>query len=107
MEMQRQVPQMAGIVGRYFHRDEAVAWKKLGAAQRPEAFFALWSAREAAMKCLGFGLAEGLSLTRVDPSLIFGQSVAPGRVGETTVALHRLEAPKGYLLFVAVAKTKV
>lgn len=100
LELMREVREMASLVLRYFHPDESRAWNALAEGLRKEAFFVLWAAREAAMKCLGFGLAKGLSLTRVDPMFM---NLARGKadVGGRLVHLHRVDAPKGYVMVVA------
>lgn len=102
IEMIRPVRQRQSIVARYFHPDEACAWRALDPGLREEAFFLLWSAREAAMKCLGLGLAKGLGVTRVDP-VIMRNSEAPAQVGEGEVGLRRIEVPPGYVGMVALA----
>ncbi|MFM8655549.1 MAG: 4'-phosphopantetheinyl transferase family protein [Chthoniobacterales bacterium] len=102
LEQIRPVREMESIVERYFHRDEAVAWRSLDTSLHEEAFFVLWSAREAAMKCVGLGLARGLSITWVDP-VIVTEDVVSARVGETTVDVRRLSAPRGYVAAVAQA----
>jgi phosphopantetheinyl transferase len=90
---------MGPLVRRYFHRDEVTAWENLGERERVEGFFLLWSAREAAMKCCGLGLAKGLSVTRVDPAFLRG-GVATSVVGSMEVTLERIEAPAGYVMVV-------
>jgi len=96
LEQIRSVREMELIVDRYFHPDEAEAWRSLPPGLREEAFFVLWSAREAAMKCVGFGLARGLSITRVDPRILKeGQGFA--RVGESALEVQRVSAPQGYV----------
>ncbi len=102
LEQVRPVREMESIVDRYFHPDEAVAWRSLAPGLREEAFFVLWSAREAAMKCVGLGLARGLSVTRVDSSIVTGD-VAFARVGEARLEVRRLSAPQGYVAMVAQA----
>ncbi len=100
LEMMREVREMHALVRRYFHADEVRAWEELEVEQKEEGFFALWSAREAAMKCCGLGLAGGLAVTRVDPGFLrapAGRAV----VGAEVVSLERLEAPAGYVLVVA------
>jgi phosphopantetheinyl transferase len=59
----------------------------------------LWSAREAAMKCAGLGLAKGLSVTRVDPG-IFEQGQVTARVGDGLLEVRSLSAPAGYAFVV-------
>ena len=100
LEIIREVREMAAIVQRYFHPDEAAAWAKLEEPLREEAFFVLWSAREAAMKCVGFGLARGMEITRVETTIMRDRE-AGARVGARAVALQRLEAPPGYVMVLA------
>jgi 4'-phosphopantetheinyl transferase len=100
LEMLRPVREMAALVGRYFHPDEAAAWRVAPEAGRERAFFVLWSAREAAMKCLGLGLAAGLAKTRVD-ACILGTGKARAEVAGRQVGLRQLEAPQGYVLVTA------
>lgn len=97
LERQREVRDMAAIVDRYFPSAEAAAWHALPVARQAADFFLLWSAREAAMKCAGLGLAKGLGVTRIDPALL-EHAHATGRVGNQVVHLQRLEAPAGYVL---------
>jgi len=96
LEQIRPVREMESIVDRHFHPDEAEAWRSLAPGLREEAFFVLWSAREAAMKCFGLGLARGLSITRVDPLIVTGH-IAFARVGEGRLEVRRVSAPRGYL----------
>ena len=102
LEQIRPVREMESIAERYFHRDEAETWRSLDTGLREEAFFVLWSAREAAMKCVGLGLARGLSITRVDPAIV-KEVVASARVGEMRVEVRRLSAPRGYVAAMARA----
>jgi 4'-phosphopantetheinyl transferase len=100
LEKIRPVREMAALVERYFHPDEARVWRGLPEAGQELAFFLLWSAREAAMKCLGMGLAAGLGKTRVDPGILeSGQAAA--EVGGRGVTLRQVEAPRGYVLVTA------
>jgi 4'-phosphopantetheinyl transferase len=102
LEQIRPVREIESIVDRYFHPDEAVAWHSLASGLREEAFFVLWSAREAAMKCVGFGLARGLSVTRVDPAIL-SERIAPARVGGAMIDVRQVEALRGYVAMVAQA----
>jgi 4'-phosphopantetheinyl transferase len=100
IELIRPVREMESIIGRYFHADERAAWLALEPSLREEAFFVLWCAREAAMKCTGRGLAAGLSVTRVDPAIL-RCSEAAARVADADLVLQRLAAPRGYVALVA------
>jgi 4'-phosphopantetheinyl transferase len=99
IEQCREVREMECIVNRYFHPEEQAAWHDLPPARQTAAFFLLWSAREAAMKCAGLGLAKGLSITRVDPRILErGQGTA--WVGDRLLQARSLPAPEGYALVV-------
>jgi len=100
LEQIRPVREMESIVDRYFHPDEAMALRSLAPSLREEAFFVLWSAREAAMKCVGLGLAQGLAITRVDAQ-IFSGTGACARVGEAVLEVQRVSAPLGYVAMLA------
>lgn len=100
LELLREVRQMAALVERYFHPDEAAAWQALEEDVRADGFFLLWSAREAAMKCCGLGLAKGLAVTRVDPAILRGDE-AEASVDGVTVGVRRREAPAGYVMMLA------
>jgi len=102
LEQVRPVREMESIADRYFHPDEAAAWRSLAPGLREEAFFVLWSAREASMKCVGLGLARGLSVTRVDPAILI-EPFAQACVGGKMVGLRRWEAPHGYVAVLAQA----
>jgi 4'-phosphopantetheinyl transferase len=99
IEQCREVRDMESIVDRYFHPEEQAAWHGLPPARQPAAFFLLWSAREAAIKCAGLGLAKGLSVTRVDPG-IFEQEQVDARVGDRLLQVKPLPAPAGYAFVV-------
>lgn len=100
IERIRPVGDMAAIVQRYFHPDECAAWSGLAEECREEAFFLLWSAREAAMKCASLGLAKGIAVTRVEPAIIARASCA-AHVAGRTLRLWRLDAPPGCVMFLA------
>lgn len=97
LEQHREVREMASIVDRYFHPDEAAAWRQADGPRRTEAFFLFWSAREAAMKCAGLGLARGIPVTRVDPRLL-EEKEGPVRVGDLSLRAVKLDAPRGCTL---------
>jgi 4'-phosphopantetheinyl transferase len=105
LEKIREVREMTALVRRYFHADEVKAWEKLEEGQKEEGFFVLWSAREAAMKCAGLGLAKGLAVTRVDPAIL-SQTAADAVVGAMAVRVERREAPAGYVMVGAKLRRK-
>jgi 4'-phosphopantetheinyl transferase len=102
LEHHGKVRDQEGIVSRYFHPDEAQAWQCLPAELQAGAFFRLWSAREAAMKCAGLGLARGIRITRIDPGFI-ETGAAMARVGEEIFAVNVLAAPADCTLVVATS----
>jgi len=101
VEKLRPVREMAALVQRHFHADEVKAWEQLAEDTREQGFFVLWSAREAAMKCCGLGLAKGLAVTRVDPAFL-RRRVAEVAVGDEVVTVEKVEAPAGYVMVVGV-----
>jgi 4'-phosphopantetheinyl transferase len=102
LEQHREVREEEAIVRRYFHPDEAQAWLRLPEDGRTAAFFVLWSAREAAMKCAGLGLAQGIAMTRIDPALL-ATGTAEGRVGDIPMTISVLDAPGNCTLALATA----
>lgn len=102
LEKIRPVRTMTALAERYFHPEESAVWRSLPATEQEEAFFLLWAAREAAMKCTGTGLARGLALTRIDPAIMESET-ACGRVGTQELVVRRADAPPGYVLVTAKA----
>ena len=100
LEKMRPVREMEALVERYFHPDEGAVWRALARQEQRRAFFLLWSAREAAMKCAGTGLAGGLSRTRIDPEILQSDRVR-GAVGAKKMLVQRERAPEGYVLVTA------
>ncbi len=66
VEVWRTMSDEAALVQRYFSEVEAAAWNALPQALRHEAFFNLWTRKEAYVKALGCGL--GLPLHSFDVS---------------------------------------
>ena len=99
LEEIRPVREMPVLMRRYFHADEVRAWEELAEQAKEEGFFALWSAREAAMKCCGLGLAQGLAATRVDPEFLH-RPTARAVVGDEVVEVEKFDAPRGYVTVV-------
>lgn len=103
LELVRDVRDADGIARKYFHPDEWRAYDALTPGLRKEAFFVLWAAREAAVKCTGVGLARGMRGTRIDPAILAGNRATGVAAPETPVRVSRLEAPPGYVLMLAEA----
>jgi phosphopantetheine--protein transferase-like protein len=103
LEKIREVREMKKLVERYFHPEETAAWLDAAEGRKTDVFFRLWTAREAAMKCLGLGLAGGLSITRVDPRFIDSE-LASAKVGGVAIDLAALPAPEGYVMSLAVVE---
>jgi 4'-phosphopantetheinyl transferase len=66
VEVWRSMRDAAALVRRYFSAVEVAAWDALAPAQQHEAFFNLWTRKEAYVKALGRGL--GLPLHSFDVS---------------------------------------
>jgi 4'-phosphopantetheinyl transferase len=66
VEVWRTMRDEAALVRRYFSDNEVAAWEALPADMRHEAFFNLWTRKEAYVKALGLGL--GLALDSFDVS---------------------------------------
>jgi 4'-phosphopantetheinyl transferase len=67
VEAWRQMNDAAALVRRYFSQAEIAAWEAVPPAQRSEAFFNIWTRKEAYVKAVGRGL--GLALDSFDVSL--------------------------------------
>jgi 4'-phosphopantetheinyl transferase len=70
VEAWRQMNDEAALVRRYFSQAEITAWEAVSPAQRSEAFFNIWTRKEAYVKAVGRGL--GLALDSFDVSLESG-----------------------------------
>jgi 4'-phosphopantetheinyl transferase len=76
----RVAPDLLDIARRYFAPDEAAAIAQLAAAERPAAFFSLWTRKEACLKVDGEGIGAGLArpLGAFAPVTARAIDVAPG-----------------------------
>lgn len=70
VEAWRQMNDEASLVHRYFSQAEITAWEAVAPAHRSEAFFNIWTRKEAYVKAVGRGL--GLALDSFDVSLESG-----------------------------------
>ena len=64
IEPVRDLPSREGLARRWFHPQEVLALESSG--WDPEAFFAIWTAKEAVVKALGTGLGFGMDEVWID-----------------------------------------
>jgi 4'-phosphopantetheinyl transferase len=104
LEQLRDVPQALAIARRHFARSEADLLARLTGDARRDAFFALWTHKEAAVKALGASLAASLARLELaldpagDPRLV-GFDAGPTK--SDRVWLRRLDAPPGHVAALA------
>jgi len=99
IEALRDGPQALAIAARRFARSEAALIGRLDGDARRDAFFALWTHKEAAVKCLGQGLAANLArFTFALDAMGCPQlaAVARRRSHSPHLWLRPLAAPDGY-----------
>ncbi|HPB28430.1 MAG TPA: 4'-phosphopantetheinyl transferase superfamily protein [Acidobacteriota bacterium] len=97
-----------GIARRFFRPEESAALAALPAAQRTEAFFAVWTRKEALLKALGKGIAGGVDRygVTVDPGSPARVVAAAGGPGEAACWwVADLAAGSGYRAAVAAPAT--
>ncbi|HOB52003.1 MAG TPA: 4'-phosphopantetheinyl transferase superfamily protein [Acidobacteriota bacterium] len=97
-----------GIARRFFRSEESAALDALPAAQRTEAFFAVWTRKEALLKALGKGIAGGVDRYGVtvdpgSPARVLAAAGGPGEAARWWVA--DLAAGPGYRAAVAAPAT--
>lgn len=68
VEQIREIPEADHLVRQFFCPEEANVFSRLPPVQRPQAFFNLWTRKEALLKATGEGVAH--SLNRVEVSLL-------------------------------------
>jgi 4'-phosphopantetheinyl transferase len=99
VEQVRDLPNSADIANRMFTRAESALIGRLAGADRREAFFALWTAKEAVVKTLGRSLADYLDRMQFELDLagrvrlvsLDGDSAAP-----RSWSVQRVDAPAGF-----------
>jgi 4'-phosphopantetheinyl transferase len=103
-EKVRDLPQAIDIVQSYFTPAESKALSALRGAARRDAFFALWTHKEATVKGLGISLAAHLGRIEFDLDPIGGLRLVAGD-GDQSVAqkwsIVRLDPAPGYVAAVA------
>lgn len=75
IEYQQREMEYIDLAKRFFHVDEYTYLETLKEYELPKAFFAIWSAKEAIIKCLGTGLAQELDQFSVLPAVLNGQAI--------------------------------
>lgn len=65
VERVRAVKEMDHLVARFFSPRESEAFQKVSEAEKPAAFFNLWTRKEALLKATGEGITRSLSLVEV------------------------------------------
>lgn len=94
VEVWREMRDDAALVRRYFSPAEIAAWESLPPTERTEAFFNLWTRKEAYIKALGLGLS--LPLASFDVSHGSGSAAMLLRPSEhATGGPYSLVAPRG------------
>jgi len=78
VEAVRAVPEAEAIARRWFTASERVAYEGVRAARPEEAFFRVWTRKEAYLKALGTGLAGLSAREEVDGSLWEVSDLEPG-----------------------------
>jgi 4'-phosphopantetheinyl transferase len=71
VERVRTIPEVGELVSRFFSRRESAAFAALPELQKPEAFFRLWTRKEAWLKATGEGITRHLA--RVEVSFLPGE----------------------------------
>jgi 4'-phosphopantetheinyl transferase len=106
VEKVRDLPQAIDIVQSYFTPAESKALSALRGAARRDAFFALWTHKEATVKGLGISLAAHLGRIEFDLDPIGGLRLV-ARDGDQSVAqkwsVVRLDPAPGYVAAIASA----
>ena len=110
VEWVRPVKDMEELVARFFSPRETELFREVAAADRPGAFFNLWTRKEAMLKATGEGLAG--SLSSIEVSLLPGEPARVIRIaGDAQSAaqwsLRELSPAEGFVGAVAVRAGEV
>jgi len=111
VEQVRPLADAEDLVSRFFSQRESSLFRKLSEAQKPAAFFNLWTRKEAWLKATGEGIAQSLHLVEV--SFLPGDQarllhLPEGLGGQKAWSLHELVPALGFAGALAVgAETPV
>ena len=105
VERIRPLREVGPAVSRFFSPRESAAFQALVAEQKPEAFFRLWTRKEAWLKATGEGITE--SLDRVEVSFLPGEpaqllSLPGGAAALSGWRLHDFDPGPGFAAALAV-----
>jgi 4'-phosphopantetheinyl transferase len=99
VEQLRDLPDVLDVARRQFTRSESQLLSRLPAAARRDAFFALWTQKEAIVKALGGSLADYLDRLEFDLGPAGGVRLV-SRDGDRSVgdqwSVVRIDCPRGY-----------
>jgi 4'-phosphopantetheinyl transferase len=112
VDLERIVPleDASELVSRFFSPRENAAFQKLTADEQPEAFFNLWTRKEAFLKATGEGIAQSLHLVEV--SFLPGERTRlislPEELAQSSKwQLHNLQPADGFAAALAVSREDV
>ena len=91
---------VADLGGQVFTASEEAYFETIKPEQRVEAFFDLWTCKEACVKCMGIGMR--LPLKQIEMTLLPGTSRAVARCGSERWSILRIRPASGYVAALAV-----
>ncbi len=101
VEVLRPRPRALQLAQRYFSANEAAALAALSETECQQAFYRLWTAKEAVLKALGRGLAFGLDRVgfrlEAGGTVVLPQDFAHAAAPASAWMLHALAPAPGYL----------
>jgi 4'-phosphopantetheinyl transferase len=105
VERVRPLPEAAELVARFFSSRESAAFQRLAPEEQPQAFFNLWTRKEAWLKATGAGIADLLG--RVEVTFLPGEparllSLPPEVIPARPWSLYHLVPASGFVGALAV-----
>ncbi|MBL8113616.1 MAG: 4'-phosphopantetheinyl transferase superfamily protein [Acidobacteria bacterium] len=102
VERVREKPNLDGIARRFFSAPEAAYLESLAPEARTNAFYRLWTLKEALVKAIGTGIAGNLSQTEVDTATLLDEHPrflrVPSEAGDPErLGVFTFEALPGHL----------